>query len=352
MTITFIISSLSSGGAERVLSNLANNLSKKHEIKIITFSSKNSFYDLSKNIEHIKLDLLQESKNIFTSLYNTIKRIKVLRKTLKSINPDVNISFMLHTNLLATIASVLNKQKIIISERTVYDFYDSTLLNSLRKIIYSKANLLITQTLNDKKNYTFMKNVEVISNPLELNPVNQEREKIILAVGRLDQQKGFDTLLKAFSKVKMGEWKLCIAGDGIEKENLLRLKKELNLHNVEFIGNRKDIFEWYAKSSIFILSSKKEGFPNVLLEAMGSGCACVGFDCPYGPSEIINDGVNGILVENQNIEELTQAIQKLIDDNQLRERLSQEALNVIETYHIDKIARQWEELIEEVIAND
>lgn len=352
MKITFIISSLSSGGAERVLSNLANNLSKKHEIRIITFSKEDSFYDLSKNIEHIKLDLMQESKNIFTSLYNTIKRIKILRKTLKSIDANINISFMLHTNLLATIASRLNKQKIIISERIVYDFYDSIVLNILKRIIYPKVNFLVTQTLNDKKNYTFMKNVKVIYNPLELTPIKHEREKIIFAVGRLNKQKGFDTLLRAFSKVKTGEWKLCIAGDGIEKENLLNLKKELNLQNVEFIGNHKDIFTWYAKSSIFVLSSKKEGFPNVLLEAMGNGCAVISFDCPNGPAEIIQNGKNGILVENQNIEELTQAIQKLIDDNQLRGRLSNEAIKVIETYHIDKIAHQWEELIQRVITDD
>ncbi len=352
MKITFIISSLSSGGAERVLSNLANALSKKHNIKIITFSSEDSFYDLSQNIEHIKLNLMEESKNIFISLYNTLKRIKTLKQTLKSINADINISFVLHTNLLATIASRLNKQKIIISERTVYDFYDSIVLNILKKIIYPKAAFLITQTLNDKKNYTFMKNVKVIYNPLGLVPRKYKKEKIILAVGRLDRNKGFHDLLKAFSKVKADEWKLCIVGDGIEKESLLSLKKELNLKDVEFIGNRKDIFEWYAKSSIFVLSSKKEGFPNVLLEAMGSGCACVSFDCPNGPAEIIQNGKNGILVENQNIEKLIQAIQKLIDDNQLREQCSNEAIKVIKTYHINKIAHQWEELIQRVITDD
>lgn len=350
MKIAFIISSLSSGGAERVLTNIVNHLCLKHEIYIVTFSNEEPFYKLDPKVKHLKLDLLKESKNIFESMKNSIKRIFVLKQVLKDINADINISFMTHTNILSIIASKINKQKIIAAERIVYDFYQSSLLNIARKLIYPKADLLITQTLADKQNYSFIKNVEVIYNPLELPYIEAKRENTILAVGRFDKQKGFDKLINTFSKVDTNGWELCIAGDGSEREKIERLINSLNLENVKLIGKRKDIFKWYAKSSIFVLSSEKEGFPNVLLEAMGSGCACISFDCPSGPAEIIEDGVNGILVENQNIEKLAFQMQRLIKDKDLRERLSKEAIKVKEKYSISKITNEWENLINKVIA--
>jgi glycosyltransferase involved in cell wall biosynthesis len=115
------------------------------------------------------------------------------------------------------------------------------------------------------------------------------------------------------------------------------------------LGNQKNIFEWYRRASIFVLSSRKEGFGNVLIEAMAMGCAVVSFDCPYGPAEIIKDGIDGILVENQNTRRLSQAIQKLIEDEELRSTLANEAIKVRERYSIDKIANEWESLISKVV---
>ncbi|KIM05682.1 MAG: hypothetical protein KN64_02000 [Sulfurovum sp. AS07-7] len=327
---------------------LANNFSKNNTVYIVTFSNEEPFYKLNQNINHIKLNLLKESKNKIESFKNSLYRLSILKKTLKEIDADINISFMIFTNLISVIASKLNRQKIVISERIVYDFYNSKTLYLLRKIIYPFADLLITQTYADKKNYTFMKNVEVIYNPLELPTTQKNREKIIFAVGRFEKQKGFDKLIEAFSKIDSIGWRLCIAGDGVEKENLQNQMERLNLSNVELIGKRKDIFEWYAKSSIFVLSSQKEGFPNVLLEAMGSGCACISFDCPNGPSEIIKNGINGILVENQNIEQLVFQMQRLVSDEDLRERFGSEAIKVKEKYSIEKIADEWKLLLEKI----
>lgn len=348
MKIAFVISSLSSGGAERVLSNLANQLSKKNEIYIVVFSREDSFYNLSEKVNLIKLNLSKNSKNKFESIKNSLNRVLILRNALKNIDADINISFMIHTNILAIIASKVNKQKIIIAERIVYNFYQSKLLYKIRRFIYPKSDYLVTQTFSDKKNYNFMKNVKVIYNPLELPKLEKIEERIILAVGRLDKQKGFDNLIDCFAKVNSNDWRLCIAGDGVEKKNLENQIKKLHLNNVELIGKRKDIFEWYAKSSIFILSSHKEGFPNVLLEAMGSGCACISFDCPSGPSEIIENEINGILVENQNTEELAFQMQRLIDNKDLRKNLSNEAKKVKEKYSIEKIANEWNLLLEKI----
>jgi GalNAc-alpha-(1->4)-GalNAc-alpha-(1->3)-diNAcBac-PP-undecaprenol alpha-1,4-N-acetyl-D-galactosaminyltransferase len=352
MKILFIIASLGSGGAERVLSNLANSLSKRHDITIATFSNEDPFYTLNKRVTHIKLDLLKVSSSKLESIKNNFNRFSELVRTIKRVDADVNISFMTQTNILSILASKLIGKKIIVSERTVYDFYSSRVVNVLRRAIYPFSNYLLTQTIEDSKNYNFIKKLGVIYNPISIEVLEAKKEKIVLAVGRLDDNKGFDLLIETFATLNSNNWRLIIAGDGVEKENLLHLIKSLKLNNVELIGKRKDIFEWYAKSSIFVLSSKKEGFPNVLLEAMASGCAVVSFDCPYGPSEIIIDKKNGLLVKNQERDELRNAMQKLIDNSSLREELAREALKVKELYAMSKIVEQWEVVIKKVVSHD
>ncbi len=349
MKIAFIISSLSSGGAERVLSLLANSFSRNNEVYILTFSNDESFYQLHQNIKHIKLNLLKESKTFSDSFKNSLSRFFAIKKELRNLNVDIIVSFMTHTNILSTIASKLNHQKIIISERIAYDFHQSKLLNILRKIVYRYADLLIVQTHADKDNYKFIKNVEVIYNPLKLSNLKTKKERIVLAVGRLEKQKGFNKLIEAFSQIDSRGWSLCIAGDGLEKKNLQKQIETLELNNVQLIGKRKDIFEWYARSSIFVLSSEKEGFPNVLLEAMGSGCACLSFNCPFGPSEIIKNGINGILVEDQNLSKFSQELQKLINDDELRDKLSYEAIKIKNCYSLEKIMNEWSQLMNKVL---
>ena len=171
---------------------------------------------------------------------------------------------------------------------------------------------------------------------------------MVLGVGRLEEQKNFKLLIKVFSQIQT-DWKLFIAGDGTQKEELEKMIKK---DNIKLIGIRKDIFDFYKKASIFVLSSKKEGFPNALIEAMACGCACVAFDCPYGPSEIIENYKNGILVENQNEEKLKEAIELLIKDENLRKKLAKEAVKVKEKYSIEKIADGWENAIEEVLKKE
>jgi GalNAc-alpha-(1->4)-GalNAc-alpha-(1->3)-diNAcBac-PP-undecaprenol alpha-1,4-N-acetyl-D-galactosaminyltransferase len=170
MKIAFIISSLGSGGAERVLTLIANELSKKHEIYIITLSNDELFYELDTKIKHIKLDLLKQSNNIFQGIINSIKRIFVLKKELKKIDAHINISFITQTNILSIIASKLNKQKIIIAERSVYYSETNTIFwRQLRRFIYLYTNHLLTFTVDDVKNYDFVKNKSVIPNCIQFD---------------------------------------------------------------------------------------------------------------------------------------------------------------------------------------
>ena len=349
MKILFIIASLGSGGAERVLSNLANIISKKHDVTIATFSNSIPFYALDEKVKHIKLDLLKPSQSAFQSFKNSVNRLTVLMRIMRDIHADVNISFMTQTNILAILASKFIRRKIIVAERAVYDFYPSRAIHVLRRATYPFADFLVTQTVEDSQRYHFIKKTEVVYNPIFIEKIERTKEKIVLAVGRLDKNKGFDLLIETFAQLESKGWKLIIAGDGEERESLIELIENLNLNNVELIGKRKDIFQWYAKASVFVLPSKKEGFPNVLIEAMASGCAAVSFDCPSGPAEIIMHEKNGLLVEDQNREVLASVLQRVMNDKALRERLAYYAMEVRQKYALEKIALQWEEIIERVV---
>ncbi len=348
MKIFFLISSLQSGGAERVVSLLANYFSKEHDVTVATFSKQQPFYHLDSRVKHCKLDLLQPSRTILQRVKNSFYRVDRIVAAIKKADPDIIVSFMTQTNFLAVIAAKLTKKPVVIAERIAYDFHGNS-VNKIKRVLYPFSNTLVVQTEQDARHYKFLPNVRVVPNPLAIPKIEYvQREPIVLAVGRLEEQKGFDRLIESFAYIQRKDWKLIIAGEGSQRQNLQQLIKKLKLTNVVLVGRRRDIFNLYAKASIFVLSSKKEGFPNVLLEAMAFGCAVVSFDCPYGPSEIIENGVNGILVKNQDTKALASALQKLMDDATLRRRLGDEAMKVRDSYSIEKVAAQWMEIFEDV----
>ena len=350
MKITFIITSLGSGGAERVVSLLANNFIKTYEVSILLLSNDEIFYDFDKNISIKKLNLYAPTTSMYQKLTNNFNRLKKLKQAISIENPDIVISFMTQTNILSIIASRLAKKKLIISERINYNFLKSKVWRVLRKVIYRYANALVVQSEYDKKKYNFCSNVKIIFNPLEIKNIqSQQREQFILAVGRLDFQKGFDRLIEIYKNLNTS-WKLLIAGEGSEREILEKLVLKNGLENkIVFIGKKKNIEEYYSKASIFTLTSRIEGFPNVLVEAMGYGCACIAYDCLTGPRDIIEDGKNGFLIPDGDVEEYTNKLQKLIDDEELREKFSKEAKKIVKKLEVSKITEQWDKLIKEVI---
>jgi GalNAc-alpha-(1->4)-GalNAc-alpha-(1->3)-diNAcBac-PP-undecaprenol alpha-1,4-N-acetyl-D-galactosaminyltransferase len=345
--IVFVIYSLEGGGAERVLVNLADEFVKEYEVTIVTIKEANSFYDLDHRVKHVALGLDSLSKNGFQTFINVIRRIFSLAKTIKKLDPDVVISFMTHTNILSIIASKLIGKKIVVSEDIEYHFYQDKFLFTLRKLVYRLANGVVVKTHADRKHYGFLKNVVVIPNMLSWSEFPEmekmRKEKIILGVGRLEKQKRFDVLIKVFRELNLKDYKLLIVGEGSERERLLKMIGDDE--RIRLIGRTKEIEKYYRKSEIFVLSSQKEGFGNVLIEAMAFGCACISFDCPYGPAEIIQNGVNGLLVENQNEEALKKAILKVVNDRKLYESLRRNALLARERYSKRTIAQKRREVI-------
>jgi len=352
--IAFIIPSLGPGGAERVLSVMANYWAQQnHAISVITLDNSIPFYLLEDGIVLEQLSVLKNSVSVFSAIATNLTRIKIIKKKLIETDPDIVISFMTETNIISTICCKIINRPIIIAERISYDFLKSRVWRSLRKLVYRFSNALVVQTEYDKKKYNRLSNTFVINNPLYFRNIirNDPRdEKFILAVGRLNEQKGFDRLIKAFSHLDKKGWKLVIVGEGCERSNLEKLIFDLKLENyISMPGRTKEIETWYKKASIFVLSSRTEGFPNVLCEAMAYGCACVSFDCIAGPNEIINDKVDGYLIRNGDVDALSAKMDLLINDSEERRRIGQEAMKISDRLNIDSIMHKWDKIIEKIL---
>ena len=343
MKLCFTIYSLGNGGAERVLTTLANYFIDKNEITIITFKDEKSFYRLDERIKIVPLSSNKNSKNILDAIKNNITTIIKLTKTIKKVNSDVVISFMTTSNILSILACKILNKPIIISERTNYDFLSSKIWKMIRKIVYPFCSHLVVQSNYDLEKYNFVKNVSIIENPLFIKDFTEQiqRKNYFLAVGRLDKVKGFDMLIEAYSKLNTS-WILKIVGEGKERKALQEQIERLDLlDKVELLGRKNDIEKYYYEAGVFILSSRMEGYPNALVEAMACGCPCISFDCKTGPSIIIKNNINGILIENENIDELSKAMNELSSSEENRQKLSQKALEIRENLNIKKISEKW-----------
>lgn len=353
MKLVFVIHGLTAGGAERVLVMLANAfVNEGYDVSVIVFSKEDSFYPLDNRVKTIQVNEKKTIKNIFGKVFYNLNRVYKLKQILKEINPDIVIPFMTQMNLYSIVAAKLAKKIVIASEHINIMKNDKTWIGRLRKWIYPYADAVVVLTDYDKEKYDFVHNVYKINNPLVLEDKqkNIKREKIILGVGRLVKAKGFDILLKAFKELNAPEWKLVILGEGPLRSELEKIIGKFNLkESVSMPGLTKDVETYYKKASIYVLSSRIEGFPGVLCEAMGYGCPSIAFDCVSGPSEIIENEKNGILIEAENEIALKYAIQKLIDDEKIRTALGRESVKIRDDLSIDKISKKWLALFQELL---
>lgn len=344
MKLCFVIYSLGNGGAERVLTTLANYFINKYEITIIIFNDEKSFYKLDEKINIVSLNSYKTSKNIFDAIKNNISTIIKLIKAIKNENSDIVISFMTTSNILSILACKILNKPIIISERTNYNFLSSRIWKKIRRITYPFCNHLVVQSNYDLEKYNFVKNVSIIENPLFINNFREQiqRKKYFLAVGRLERVKGFDMLIDAYSKLET-QWELKIVGEGNERKTLEEQITRLGLsHKIELLGRKSDVEKYYYEAGIFILSSRMEGYPNALVEAMACGCPCISFDCKTGPSSIIQDEINGKLIENGDIHSLSKIMTKLCVDEISRQMFSIKVLEIRKSLNIERIAEKWE----------
>ena len=349
MKVLFIINHLNAGGAEKILSVLANSFSTRGlDVVIATVSENEPFYTLSEEIEIVPIRRKKAFLPSVSKVMAPFHFVFAIKDMMKMVQPDIVISFTTTMNVYSIFAAKMLGLPIIVSEHTNFHRAKNTFWRYFRQVVYPFADTLVVLTDYDKEKYRFIKNIVRIHNPLVLEHRHKDikREKIILAVGRLHKVKGFDLLLESFARLNQDGWHLVILGEGSEREYLESLVNELKISDkVQMPGLVKDVELFYKKASIFVLSSRAEGFPGTLCEAMGYGCAVVAYDCLTGPRDIIRHGVDGFLVEAENIEALTASMQLLVNKDSEVSLLGKNATNIVTRLHIETITKEWMEII-------
>lgn len=357
MKICCVISSLRVGGAERVLSTLAGAwFDRGHRVAIVTLDRvTNDFYQTRPGIRRVGLDALGASKGPADGVGATLRRIHRLRRVLRSEDPDVVVAFGDQTNVLVVAAARSLGLPVVVSERTFPPRHLIGRLWSLsRRLAYPLADAVVVPAAGlgvwARRRFGSDR-VEVIPNPVGrgFRPASDGvRRPVVVGVGRLHPAKGFDLLVRAFSRARSGlsGWRLEIVGEGPQAADLDRLAGLL-LDPGSFVlrGCVERPEEVLGSAAIFALASRYEGFPNVLLEAMACGCAVVATDCPTGPAEIVHDGVNGLLVPVDDAAALAGALSRLMRNEEERRRLAAAATEVSDRFDLERIAGRWEDLM-------
>lgn len=234
-----------------------------------------------------------------------------------------------------------------VNKRYLPDFINKAISNWwIGKFIkqIKRLDRFVVLSEEDKGYWKGLNNIEVINNPIKFIPETYStcKNKIAIAIGRYTEQKGFDLLIKAWKIVeqKHPDWHLNIYGGG-DKEAYIKLAIKEGVKTVFCHNIVKDIYSKYEESSVFLLSSRYEGFALVLAEAMSCGLPEVAFDCPCGPKDIIKNGFNGYLVKNGNISDFALKICELIENEDKRIRMGYNARNIVTKFELNFIMNQW-----------
>jgi glycosyltransferase involved in cell wall biosynthesis len=358
--LLFAVSSLGAGGAERIVAELANaHAQSSGSAGVLTLSrEEQDHYRLGDTVARIALDLIGDSPTVFHGMAAIMRRSRLIRRAVRAFGPAVVVSFVDRMNVNTLVALLGTGIPVIVSERTDPRRHRiGTAWEIARRLLYPTAARVVVQTESVAtwaRRLVPADRVRVIPNfvrDLPTAPDAASREPLsLLAVGRLGQEKGFDVLLRAFaaSGAAARGARLTILGEGPERGALAKLAGELEISQaVEMPGVVKDPERWMTRCSVFVLSSRYEGFPNVLLEAMAMGCPVIATDCDSGPREIVRSEENGLLVPPEDVGALAAAIRRFLGDAELRQRLGGAALAVRQRFAKDAILRQWYELIGE-----
>ncbi|PWJ88086.1 glycosyltransferase involved in cell wall biosynthesis [Oceanotoga teriensis] len=354
--ILFYMNTINRGGAERVLTNLANRFSENYDVVFTTSFETVKEYDLKKSIKRLNLEDGDEGGNFFAK---NMRRLFRLRKIIKLENPDLVISFLAEPNFRSILATRFLKVKNIISVRNDPNReYPNFVYRFFAKILYPKADGCVFQTEDAKSWFSekIQKKSKIILNQVDekfYNVKNDEKRSNIVTVGRLQEQKNHNILIKAFSKIvdKFPDEKLLLYGDGDKKEELMNLVKSLNLEDrVFFMGVKENIEEEIKNAKIFVLSSDYEGMPNALMEAMVLNIPVISTDCPCGgPKYLINHGEDGFLFKVGDVEELVVYLTKLLENDKLLDKFSNNLKIKSKDFTPDKIFKDWEDYVLKVM---
>ena len=345
LKIALIIPSIEAGGAERVMTQLADYFSAAHNAKVhlLLMIKADRFYQVSENV------IIHEpvfDYNSFSRLNFTLRIMAYLRGKVIEIAPDVALSFGGRYNGFVLLTTMFLKIPVFISDRSRPSISYGKLLDFCNKVIYKRAAGIIAQTqLARELTYqrTGNQNIKVIGNPIrEIKKTAQSRKSIILNVGRFIYSKQQMILLEMFAKIRPIGWSLVFVGDGPQLNSVKARASELAIcRQVIFAGRKKNVDTYYHSAEIFAFTSISEGFPNALGEAMNTPLACISFDCEAGPADLIDDGDNGFLIPVNNLELYEKRLRQLIADDNLRKRFRKSAMNKMTQFSLESIGEQY-----------
>jgi glycosyltransferase involved in cell wall biosynthesis len=372
MKLLFFINSLSSGGAERVISKLANHYGDAgHDVTLATLTSIDSdYYSVSPSVARVSINAGQVSTGIASAIANNLKRYIKVRALFRRLEPDTIIAFMPTANVLAVLATfALSKSAmpVIVSER-VHPAFDPTskIRFWFKKFTYRRAqSVVVLSTLSaawfehemNVGSCTVIPNGVALPLPIETAIIAPQDyvssdSKLLLVVGRISDQKQPFVALAAFQALIAEDpsWQLVFIGSGdLENDLTQTVQQSSYAENVHHIRRAGNISDWYERANLFLSTSKFEGSPNALIEAMAHGCPVIAFDCPTGPAELITHEENGLLLplgpQSTQAKRVSTALLKLAASDSLRQKIGEQASNVTKTYSDLVFFQRWTELL-------
>ncbi len=352
MNILVVIPTLQGGGAERVVSLLTQEWARSHRVMIALFDASRIAYDYGGQIADLRAP---GSANPLKKAYNGVARAARIMGLLRREQPDLVISFLEGANFPAIVAAALTGYLGRLSVSVRNDpAHLPTIYRRLLPWPYRLPARVIAVSDGVRQGLESMgvpaAKTSFIPNPVIVrdrqSTANESASPFphpfVLGAGRLIQVKGFDRLLEAFSRLNQSGVHLVVLGEGEERAGLVRMARELGIEEyVHLTGRVADVETWYRHAECFVLSSRHEGWPNVLMEAMANGCPVVSFDCNYGPSEVLEGGANGLLVPEGDVEGLAAAMRRVLSNEALRRDLATRGMERARMFDVREIAARW-----------
>ncbi|REE22163.1 glycosyltransferase involved in cell wall biosynthesis [Paraburkholderia sp. BL27I4N3] len=365
MKILLFIHSLHYGGAERVAMNLSSEWAAQgQEVCVVTLTSTASdFYSLHDSVKRITLDLAGATNGPVSAVFANARRMLALRRVLKEVRPDVVLGIETRPSILAILAGLGLPCKVIATEHIHPPMlFEGRFWECLRRWTYPFADKVVALTEKSRlwlQEHCHCKRVTVIPNSISLpipvveplispQAVVGAQRRVLLAAGRMAEQKGFDILIDSFGRIAsdFSAWDLVILGDGDDRRALTAQIAAAGLGDrVLLPGQVGNMPDWYERADLYVLSSRFEGFSMTIVEAMASGCAVVSFDCDAGPGDIITHGHDGLLVRRVgDPQALADALSILMKDDETRALMASRARAVVDRFSVARVFSMWRDV--------
>ena len=356
MRLVIVTRNMLAGGAERVLAQLIEYLNKKGVVcTLLLIEQKEHFYHIPENVEIIEI-----SASCNNAIREKIHKYSEVRKIVKKLNPDLVLSMPEEIGIYVLLSLLNTKIPVVVSERNdPWRMPYKKVSRILRLFMYPFAKGIIFQFPNAAKYFSkwIQKKGVVLPNPLDTNRFKgiehcDKKYYRIISAGRLEKQKNFKLLIDAFAKLsdKYPEYSLYIYGEGSERNELEKEISRVKMDDRIFLpGKTTELLLEMANSDLFVLTSDYEGVPNVIIEALAVGTPCVSTNCsPGGAASLINDGINGFLVDVGDVDGLVSRIDRLLLDNQLCSKFSLEGKKIKDDLNIENVGHLWLSYLESI----